>query len=558
MSAAELLRLQRLSLVSKVSGELHSHLGVEDKDLAEFVIHLASSARTAAEFHATLQAQGADFTPALAASLFALICKMDPDRAAAARNNSGAGAAGAAAASHGHNAFEDEGAHSNGKPAAKKFFGLAIPDSAPLSIEEAAAPAPSHLSGPRAGEKRKQVDPYASSSSAAAAAAAGDSSARFLSSSSSGAAQAVRTPFPFRQGAVPMVGDIVDAEVKNIKDFGAFVELKGYAAGVPAGGAGAASASGGRPGGPEGLLHMSQITKGKVFDVAEVLKRNQKVKVKVLSIVGSKLSVSMKDVDQTTGQDLKPKRGADGAAGADDLHSNPARPLGLSDPAALRSRQLDDEREHNRARTKRLSSPERWEMTQLLASGAMGTRDRPDVNEETGILGSHEEDEDDEVEVEINDAEPKFLEGQTAAGANMSPIKMVANPEGSLQRAALTQSALSKERRELREQQKAEQLDAVPADLSRSWEDPMARPGERHLAAELRGIGMSSIQQVPKWKEETMGKNVTYGRATTLTIKEQRESLPIYKLRSQLLQAVHDNQVLVVIGETGSGQWRPG
>ena len=51
-----------------------------------------------------------------------------------------------------------------------------------------------------------------------------------------------------------------------------------------------------------------------------------------------------------------------------------------------------------------------------------------------------------------------------------------------------------------------------------------------------------------------MGKNVTYGRATSLTIKEQRESLPIYKLRSQLLQAVHDNQVLVVIGETGSGR----
>ncbi|KAI3715410.1 hypothetical protein L6452_22392 [Arctium lappa] len=30
--------------------------------------------------------------------------------------------------------------------------------------------------------------------------------------------------------------------------------------------------------------------------------------------------------------------------------------------------------------------------------------------------------------------------------------------------------------------------------------------------------------------------------------------MPIYKLKKELVQAVHDNQVLVVIGETGSGK----
>ena len=131
---------------------------------------------------------------------------------------------------------------------------------------------------------------------------------------------------------------------------------------------------------------------------------------------------------------------------------------------------------------------------------------------------------------------------------------MVRNPEGSLQRAALTQSALSKERRELREQQKADAMDVIPADLSRSWEDPMAKQGERHLAQEIRNIGRGKVDDAPTWRKETMGKNVTYGRATTLSIKEQRESLPIFKLRDQLLAAVKDNQILVVIGETGSGK----
>jgi len=54
-------------------------------------------------------------------------------------------------------------------------------------------------------------------------------------------------------------------------------------------------------------------------------------------------------------------------------------------------------------------------------------------------------------------------------------------------RAAMTQSALAKERRELREQQKNQLLDSIPKDLNRPWEDPMPEPGERHIAQELRG-----------------------------------------------------------------------
>jgi len=39
-----------------------------------------------------------------------------------------------------------------------------------------------------------------------------------------------------------------------------------------------------------------------------------------------------------------------------------------------------------------------------------------------------------------------------------------------------------------------------------------------------------------------------------LSIREQRESLPIFKLRSDLIKAIYDNRILVVIGETGSGK----
>lgn len=40
-----------------------------------------------------------------------------------------------------------------------------------------------------------------------------------------------------------------------------------------------------------------------------------------------------------------------------------------------------------------------------------------------------------EVNIEMNDKEPSFLRGKTTkAGVNLSPVKVVKNPEGTLQR----------------------------------------------------------------------------------------------------------------------------
>lgn len=99
----------------------------------------------------------------------------------------------------------------------------------------------------------------------------------------------------------------------------------------------------------------------------------------------------------------------------------------------------------------------------------------------------------------------------------------------------------------------------------------------RQIAANMRGIGMMP-NDMPEWKKHAFGGNkASYGKKTQLSILEQRESLPIYKLKEQLVQvcsgpqrdlrrrdqgpnvcpspqAVHENQILIVIGETGSGK----
>ena len=132
-------------------------------------------------------------------------------------------------------------------------------------------------------------------------------------------------------------------------------------------------------------------------------------------------------------------------------------------------------------------------------------------------------------------------------------MKIVKNPDGSLQKAAMTQSALAKERREMRKAQREAEMDNIPTDIGKTWIDPMTAD-DRFLAADFKGnLGLQP--DVPEWKKCAFGGNkVSYGKKTKLSLLEQRQALPIYKLRAQLVQAIMDNQILIVIGDTGSGK----
>ena len=58
----------------------------------------------------------------------------------------------------------------------------------------------------------------------------------------------------------------------------------------------------------------------------------------------------------------------------------------------------------------------------------------------------------------------------------------------------------------------------------------------RQIAANMRGIGMMP-NDIPEWKKHAFGGNkASYGKKTAMSILEQRESLPIYKLKEQLIQ----------------------
>lgn len=60
---------------------------------------------------------------------------------------------------------------------------------------------------------------------------------------------------------------------------------------------------------------------------------------------------------------------------------------------------------------------------------------------------------------------------------DLSPVRIVKNPDGSLQQAAMMRQALQKERREMKQQERQSQLtaerEAAPERMGKDWQDPM-------------------------------------------------------------------------------------
>jgi len=281
------------------------------------------------------------------------------------------------------------------------------------------------------------------------------------------------------------------------------------------------------------MVHVSNIQSGaRANSASDLLSRGQLVKVKVMSVAGNRVGLSMKDVDQASGRDLTPHLRIKSEAEMEEEHARATRASSGANALPLRSQAAPVRS------AKRLTSPERWEIKQLISSGAIDASEYPDLDEDFHNPTAHAEVEE-ELDVEIREEEPPFLSGQTKRTLDLSPVKIVKAPDGSLNRAALAGASLAKERRELRQQEANEQVDSEARDFSQPWLDPMSKESDRMFAQDLRGnLKGQKAGEVPKWREQSFNKATTFGEITNLSIQEQRKSLPIYKLRDPLLKAI--------------------
>lgn len=602
----EIRKLEYLSLVSKICTELENHLGINDKDLAEFIIHLAEKNDSIETFSKALVENGAEFSDSFTSNLLRIIQQMKPkdftnesddefkentksdvdrrrekfpclaipnddkvrkmldeedeliaEEALAQLEALAPGIRNDKETSPHEKRKKEKSKHKKSKHSDKKSHKHSKEKKHRRSLSRSISPSPvkrsrrSRSNSPRRwsrsrSPRRRSRSPKKHSRSPR----------RYKSRSRSPKKKSYRSrsrslsPFPDKRKnhsyekrqerdkssslpVEPVVGEIYNGKVTNIMQFGCFVQLEGLRKRW------------------EGLVHISQLRReGRVTSVGDVVQRGQRVKVKVLSFTGQKTSLSMKDVDQDTGEDLNPSvKTHESRKAAQDIVRNPDRPSCLP----LISK-IDDGNIDTRRHVQRISSPERWEIKQMLAANCIDKSELPDFDESTGLLPK-EDDDDEDIEIELVEDEPPFLSGHGRANMqDLSPVRIMKNPDGSLAQAAMMQSALAKERREQKQQQREAEMDSIPAGLNKHWIDPLPDAEGRTLAANMRGIGLST-QDLPEWKKHiTGGSKASYGKKTQMTILEQRQCLPIYKLKDDLIKAVTDNQILIVIGETGSGK----
>ncbi|KDO35777.1 hypothetical protein SPRG_00517 [Saprolegnia parasitica CBS 223.65] len=227
----------------------------------------------------------------------------------------------------------------------------------------------------------------------------------------------------------------------------------------------------------------------------------------------------------------------------------------------LKSRQRGDLKLRGKsARASALNQDqEAWENNRLLTSGVMAT---------TEVDTEFDDELDARVQIMVHNTKPPFLDGRVSFTTQMEMVATVKDATSDMAVCARKGSELLREVREQRERSKMRKRfwelggsrmgDAIgiQAPDANVDEDGNALPPE--LAdAPRTGPHPDDVN----YKEESqfsshMKKKIVAVSdfAKSNTIGEQRRYLPIFQCRSELMQVIRDNQIVVIVGETGSGK----
>jgi ATP-dependent RNA helicase DHX8/PRP22 len=157
------------------------------------------------------------------------------------------------------------------------------------------------------------------------------------------------------------------------------------------------------------------------------------------------------------------------------------------------------------------------------------------------------------------DGKPNFLRGSfgDATSNSQSGVSFLRDSSGPLAKAARMQAQFQQDRRDSMDTKKR----GDSTGHRKEWYDP--KISDRELARQKNPIkeeqveGLESDSRVTQsnWKEFMKKSTGSFGKKqTSASIQDQRRSLPIFQLRDAFLSAVRSNQILCVIGETGSGK----
>ncbi|KAI1397640.1 P-loop containing nucleoside triphosphate hydrolase protein [Hypoxylon fuscum] len=232
----------------------------------------------------------------------------------------------------------------------------------------------------------------------------------------------------------------------------------------------------------------------------------------------------------------------------DDSHN----PFGSYDTSWVEQQQREADmvekkagRHMNARQLQRQKDNDAWETNRMLTSGVAQRRD----------LGNDFEDENEATRVHllVHDLKPPFLDGKTVFTKQLEPVPAVKDYQSDMAVFSRKGSRVVRERRQQRERQR-QAKDATNMTGTALGNLMGVKEDEGDSALPIATEEDAPQSGANKFSEHMKKNEGSSAFSQSKTLKEQREFLPAFAVREDLLRVIRDNQVIIVVGETGSGK----
>ncbi|CAG8467669.1 8308_t:CDS:2 [Paraglomus occultum] len=169
---------------------------------------------------------------------------------------------------------------------------------------------------------------------------------------------------------------------------------------------------------------------------------------------------------------------------------------------------------------------ELWETNRMLTSG---------IAQRKAVDLDFEDDLESRIHLLVHDLKPPFLDGRVVFTKQLEAVQPVKDPTSNMAAARKNVELAGTALGNIMGIKSSEDSNPPP-DQSAQNGEPENPKGDSQFASHLKqSEAVSSF-------------------ARSKTLREQREFLPAFAVREELLRVIRDNQVVVVVGETGSGK----
>jgi len=211
---------------------------------------------------------------------------------------------------------------------------------------------------------------------------------------------------------------------------------------------------------------------------------------------------------------------------------------------------------------KNLADHEKWEINRMVQSGAMTESDnyRADLFEE----------EEDRVVLVTHDVKPPFLDGRITFTTQAKAVEVVRDPTSDFAKLSKKGSSILKHIRERNDKTKMRERfwelagsklgSLMKIDQKKIKEEEQKKSGMKEEVEEDKTVyhenGEVNYKESNQYAK-AMGNskdNAVTAFSKNKTLQQQREFLPVYDVRNELMTCIRDNKILIVVGETGSGK----